>query len=71
MMRFARVRRALVGMLGVAFVVSLAFSGCGGSQEGKTAQVSPEYMKKTEDMLNRMKSENVAKHQAKNQAKKR
>jgi hypothetical protein len=55
MNRIAGATRLALGLVGLAFASSLFLTGCGSSGNGTTVQVSPEFQKKTDDVLKTMK----------------
>ena len=62
---FRTKRAMLVIAVGIAFTIA----GCGPGGNGKTAEVSPEAQKKTEDMLNNMYKHMKEKHKGEGKTK--
>lgn len=62
-MRSERLTIPTTILLGLAVLAPLPLSGCDGKQsEGQAANVTPEFQKKTSNMLDQMAKDQMAKH---------
>jgi hypothetical protein len=68
-MRIDRPARAASFLLTIAVGVAFTIAGCGPGGDGKTAEVSPEALQKTQDMLNNMHKNMQEKHRAQGKTK--
>jgi hypothetical protein len=66
-----RRRRFIALFLSLAFCVTLAIVGCDSGGDGKSAKVSPEAEKKTQDMLNNIQQKMKDLHKGEGKASKK